>query len=152
MNYPLEYDAMNHTTLTPKVGVGVVIVNDGKMLLMQRSLNVSHGKGQWSVIGGHIELGETVTDAAVRETKEEIGVDIQIVSYLGWAECMLPEYHSISVFVQAVIESGEPQILEPEILEPEKAIDLRFVEYDEIANMALFDPFRRYYNSGKLRL
>ena len=147
MTYPEQYDAMNHTTLTPKVGVGVVIIRDGKFLLLQRSMTVSHGQGKWSVVGGHVELGETVRHAATREVEEEVGVEIAFVTTLGWAECMLPEYHSISVFIQADILCGEP-----EILEPEKADALGFFTYAELGSLSLFEPFERFYKSGRLKL
>ena len=147
MKYPEQYDAMNHTTLTPKVGVGVVIIQNGKILLMKRSGSVCHGRGTWSVFGGHIELGETVAEAAKREAREEIGIEIELITNLDWSECLLPEYHSISVFVQADIVSGNPKILEPD-----KADGLCFFSYDVIASLPLFDPFKRYYESGRLQL
>lgn len=57
-----------------KVGVGVIIMRDGKILLLRRT--GSHGSGTWSVPGGHIEYGESPSETAVRETKEETGIEI----------------------------------------------------------------------------
>ena len=65
------------TTLVPSVNV--VVVNDaGEILLIQRSDN-----GNWAVPGGAIDLGESLTDAAIRETREETGIDCRITGIVG---------------------------------------------------------------------
>ena len=65
------------TSLVPSVNV--VVVNDaGEILLIQRSDN-----GNWAVPGGAIDLGESLTDAAVRETREETGIDCRITGIVG---------------------------------------------------------------------
>jgi len=61
----------------PIVGVGAVIVQDGKLVLIKRG--VEPDKDKWSIPGGGVELGEAVRDAAVREAKEECGLDIELV-------------------------------------------------------------------------
>ena len=62
----------------PIVGVGAVIVQDGKLVLVKRG--VEPAKGKWSIPGGAVELGERVRDTAVREAKEECGLDIELVN------------------------------------------------------------------------
>jgi len=61
----------------PIVGVGAIIMHEGKLLLVKRG--VEPGKGRWSIPGGVVELGERVRDAVVREVKEECGLDIEVV-------------------------------------------------------------------------
>ena len=58
----------------PKVGVGVFVIKDSKILLGKRK--GSHGAGLWSLPGGHLEAGETFEGTCRRELLEEIGVDI----------------------------------------------------------------------------
>ena len=58
----------------PVVGVGAIIVCDGKILLEKR--RGEPGKGRWSVPGGLVELGETTVEAIIREVKEETGLDV----------------------------------------------------------------------------
>jgi 8-oxo-dGTP diphosphatase len=63
--------------LQPVVGVGAVIVDCGRLVLVKRGAEPALGK--WSFPGGAVELGEAVRDAAVRETREECGLDVELV-------------------------------------------------------------------------
>ena len=59
--------------------VNVVVVNDaGEILMIRRSDN-----DNWAVPGGAIDLGESMVQAAVRETREETGIDCQITGLVG---------------------------------------------------------------------
>jgi ADP-ribose pyrophosphatase YjhB (NUDIX family) len=59
--------------------VNVVVVNDaGDVLMIQRSDN-----GNWAVPGGAIDLGESMTQAAVRETREETGIECRVTGIVG---------------------------------------------------------------------
>ena len=58
----------------PVVGVGAVVVRDGRALIVKR-LNEPR-KGEWSLPGGHVHLGESLSDAARREVREETGLDV----------------------------------------------------------------------------
>ena len=58
----------------PKVGVGVIVVRDGKVLLGKR--RGAHGEGSWSFPGGHLEFNELLEICAKREAKEETGLEI----------------------------------------------------------------------------
>ncbi|MCB0081831.1 MAG: NUDIX domain-containing protein [Caldilineaceae bacterium] len=61
----------------PLVGVGVVVFNtEGEVLLAQRGRPPR--QGEWSLLGGLIDLGETLADAAVREVWEECAIAIEI--------------------------------------------------------------------------
>ncbi len=61
----------------PVVGVGGVVfrANSGEVLLVQRGRDP--GRGQWSLPGGALELGETTSEAAVREVREETGLSVR---------------------------------------------------------------------------
>ena len=60
----------------PVVGVGAVVVRDGKALIIKRAHEPR--KGEWSLPGGLLELGESLQDAAHREIKEETGLDVDV--------------------------------------------------------------------------
>jgi ADP-ribose pyrophosphatase YjhB (NUDIX family) len=58
----------------PLVGVGAVIVRDGCVVIVERSTEPL--KGQWSVPGGALEVGETLRQCAAREALEETGLHV----------------------------------------------------------------------------
>lgn len=58
----------------PMVGVGAVIIENGRALLVRRGTEPL--KGEWSIPGGVVELGETLRQSAVREAKEETGLEV----------------------------------------------------------------------------
>lgn len=60
----------------PVVGVGAVVVRDGRALIVKRAHEPR--QGEWSLPGGMLELGESLADAARREIKEETNLEIQL--------------------------------------------------------------------------
>ena len=60
----------------PVVGVGAVVVRDGKALIIKRAHEPR--TGEWSLPGGLLELGESLQDAVRREIKEETSLDIEV--------------------------------------------------------------------------
>lgn len=70
------------TYLDPKLAVAVVIARDGKLLLGLRGGHTA-SPGKWSFPAGFVERGERVEDAAVRETCEEVGLDVALGPLLG---------------------------------------------------------------------
>jgi 8-oxo-dGTP diphosphatase len=60
----------------PIVGVGAVIVVDGRVVLIRRRFEPL--KGEWSLPGGGVEIGETLEAAVAREIQEETGLDVEV--------------------------------------------------------------------------
>jgi 8-oxo-dGTP diphosphatase len=60
----------------PVVGVGAVVVRDGRALIIKRAHEPR--KGEWSLPGGLLELGESLTDAVRREIREETSLEIEV--------------------------------------------------------------------------
>jgi len=67
--------------LDPKVAAGALFKLDGSIVLLQRGIEPSYGK--WVFPGGYVDRGETVEGAAIREVKEEVNLDIKLVSLLN---------------------------------------------------------------------
>ena len=62
--------------LNPKVVAGTIPEQDGRLLLTRRSINP--GRGLWTFPGGFVDFGESVADAAMRETLEETGLNVEL--------------------------------------------------------------------------
>ncbi|HYL10480.1 MAG TPA: NUDIX hydrolase [Candidatus Acidoferrales bacterium] len=60
----------------PVVGVGGVVIEDGRTLLIRRGNEPL--KGQWSIPGGTLELGETLVEGVARELLEETGLEVRV--------------------------------------------------------------------------
>ena len=60
----------------PKVGVGVMVVEDDRLLLVRRAMDPE--KGKWSLPAGYLDHGESPVETAVRETREETGLEVRI--------------------------------------------------------------------------
>ncbi len=97
----------------PKVGVGVAVIKEGKMLLGKRK--GAHGEGSWSTAGGHLEYGETPEQCAVRELQEETGLKALSLKIGPWTNNIFEEgKHYLTIFVLVDEFEGEPQLLEPD--------------------------------------
>jgi 8-oxo-dGTP diphosphatase len=96
----------------PKVGVGVMIFRDGKILLGKRK--GSHGDGEYAFPGGHLEYMESFDNCARREVGEECGIKIKNIRFQLLANLtMYAPKHYVHVGLLAEWESGEPKVLEP---------------------------------------
>jgi 8-oxo-dGTP diphosphatase len=60
----------------PVIGVGAVVVIDGRVVLIKRAHEPL--KGEWNLPGGGVELGETLVDACIREVREETGLEVRV--------------------------------------------------------------------------
>ena len=74
---------------TPLVGVGAIIIEDGRVVLVKRGHPPLEGK--WSIPGGVLEIGETLRKAAVREALEETGLAVEPGELLGVFERVIPD-------------------------------------------------------------
>jgi len=95
----------------PKVAVAALAVKDGKILLVKRRYPPSAGR--WSLPGGHVELGERLEEAVLRELKEETGVDGVVKGFLAPVEYIEQDggqvrYHFV-ILVYLVEATGEPR-------------------------------------------
>lgn len=100
----------------PKVGVGVIVINDGKVLLGKRKSS-SHGDGCWHFPGGHLEFNEKLDDCAKREVLEETGIAIKNIRQgkVFTNDLFKKEgKHYITVYMMCEYDSGDVKVMEPE--------------------------------------
>jgi ADP-ribose pyrophosphatase YjhB (NUDIX family) len=102
----------------PRVGVGAVILDGDRVLLVKRGQPPSQGK--WSIPGGLVHLGERIEDAVRREVEEECGVQVRVLDLCGVIDRvrLAPaddgaaprvHYHYVIIDYVASIESGVPR-------------------------------------------
>jgi 8-oxo-dGTP diphosphatase len=72
----------------PLVGVGGVVIDNGRALLIRRASPPL--EGQWSIPGGMLELGETLTQGVARELAEETGLEVSVAELLEVFERIFP--------------------------------------------------------------
>jgi len=116
----------------PRVVASVIIKKDNKLLLVKEVLESL--KEYWIFPGGGVDFGETITDAAKREIKEEIGLDIEIKEFLGFKEAIFPkyDYHTVIFFFMA-----EP--LNDKIIKTDQILDVKYFSRKEIENLDLVE-------------
>jgi 8-oxo-dGTP diphosphatase len=97
----------------PLVGVSTVVHHEGKVLLVERSK--PPWEGLWSLPGGHVEWGETLRDAAVREVLEETGIVVAILRLIDAVDVIhhdengiIHAHYALTVFLAQLV-SGMPQ-------------------------------------------
>lgn len=126
----------------PRIGVGVAVMKDRKVLLLKRTN--AHGEGTWCYPGGHLEFNESLFDCAVRETDEETGLCITNLRKGFFTEdfFITEGKHYITFFVVADWESGKP-----EIREPHKCTEIGWFDWNELPH-PLFLPIKNAIRQG----
>jgi mutator protein MutT len=107
--------------LDPKVATGTIPQKEGKIVLLKR--NIEPARGKWTFPGGYMDRGEVVSEAAIRETKEEIGLDVKVTSLLN-----VYSYPGVDVIVIVYLA----EILGGELSPGLEAQEVRFFSLDEI--------------------
>ena len=101
----------------PGVGVAVYIRKEGKVLLGKRK--GGHGAGEWCSPGGKMEMNEAPEACAVRETREETGLEIGNMRFVGITNDIWSDIgtHFVTVSYVADWKSGEVTLMEPDKFE-----------------------------------
>jgi 8-oxo-dGTP diphosphatase len=95
----------------PIVGVGAVIIDRGRVLLVKRGSPPM--LGQWTIPGGVVELGETLRSAAEREAQEETGLTVHAGEVIEVIDRILPgddgrtQFHYVLVDFLCSVVQGE---------------------------------------------
>lgn len=117
----------------PILAVSAAIIRSGRLLLVLRARPPS--AGLFSLPGGAVESGETLTDALKREIREELNLDIEPVALAGYREAIVrdadgrAERHFVILAFAARLVGGEPR-------RNEEISEIRWVGPAEIAALA----------------
>ncbi|MGA3150646.1 MAG: NUDIX hydrolase [Candidatus Saccharimonadales bacterium] len=108
---------------------GCVITDErGRVLLLHRN-NGKHT--HWEIPGGKIDRGESAEEAAIREIKEELDVDVVIERKFGEKEFKMEDSTQMHhTWYLAQIVSGKPRIAEPQTFD-----DLRYFYIEELTKI-----------------
>jgi 8-oxo-dGTP diphosphatase len=111
-------------------------VVDGALLLVQRAH--PPGAGRWTVPGGRVEAGESVTEAVERELFEETALEVRCGSFVGWAERRGPGYHFVILdFAVTLAGMGTP-------LPGSDADAVAWVPLTEVGELPLVDGLQEF--------
>ncbi len=136
----------------PVVGVGGVIVNDGRILLEKRKNEP--GRGKWTIPGGLVDLGETLEHAVMREITEETCLEcvteqmpelIDVVDNIDLDEQGKVKYHFVIVDYFVKVKSLIFKVASD-------AEDLSWVSIEEVEDYDLTSSFRSFFKHNKEKI
>ncbi len=133
----------------PLVGVGAVVLSEGKILLEKRKNEP--GKGKWSIPGGLVDLGESPEQAVIREVKEETCLEVEaprhidIVSDVSLDENGKIKYHFVIIDYLVAVKRGE-------VKAASDADALKWVPFSEVEAYDLTRSFRAFFKRNRQSL
>jgi len=128
----------------PKVAVGAIVIEDGKILLAKRRFKPSSNK--WAIPGGHVEMGESLKEAVTRELYEETGLKAikcepySITEYIEHGVRNQLLYHYLIIDFLVKVEPGKPRL-------NEESLDIGYFDLKEALNLELTISTRKVIHS-----
>jgi len=133
----------------PLVGIGAIIICNGKILLEKRK--GEPGRDKWTVPGGLVELGESAEQTVMREVKEETNLKVEqpelvdVVNSVTTDENGKIKYHFVIVDYFVKLKGGTLKVADD-------AAELRWVEFSEVENYDLTRSFREFFRRNRQKL
>ena len=132
---------------TPHATVATIVEQDNKLLLVEE---VSHGKQVFNQPAGHVDEGESIFDAAIRETLEETGWRVKLTSFIGTYIYTAPEndvtYYRFCFAAEAIERAStelDSDIIEAHWLSPENIAKLGNRLRSPLVMRCIHDYFER---------
>lgn len=118
---------------------GAIIFNDGKVLVVKQT------SGFYGFPKGHVEIGETEKETAIRETKEETGLDIKIISDKRYTQSYIVKenVHKDVVFFIAKLENNN------EKRQVEEIEEILWIDINEVENILTYDSLKELWKEAK---
>ncbi|MFG2089646.1 NUDIX hydrolase [Spirillospora sp. NPDC048824] len=139
IDYYDDPNAPRANSLVPSVNV-VVENHKGEILMIRRTDN-----DNWAVPGGAIDLGESITQAAIRETKEETGIDVEITGLVGiYSDPKHVIHYTSNDEVRqefSIVMAGRP--LGGNLSSSVESSEVRWIPFNDIDSLSLDQSMRR---------
>lgn len=118
---------------------GAIIFNEGKVLVVKQT------SGFYGFPKGHVEIGETEKETAIREIKEETGLDIKIISDKRYTQSYIVKenVHKDVVFFLASIENNN------EKRQVEEIEEILWIDINEVENILTYDSLKELWKEAK---
>ena len=126
----------------PLIGVGAVIVCNGRILLEKRK--GEPGKGKWSIPGGLVELGERAEQTVIREVREETNLEVEnpelidVVDSITFDEDGRIKYHFVIIDYFVKLKGGT-------VKAADDAAELKWVPFSEVEKYDLTRTFKEFF-------
>lgn len=118
---------------------GAIIFNEGKVLVVKQT------SGFYGFPKGHVEIGETEKETAIREVKEETGLDIKIISNKRYTQSYIVKenVHKDVVFFIAKLENNN------EKRQVEEIEEILWIDINEVENILTYDSLKELWKEVK---
>lgn len=130
----------------PIIGVGAVIICNGKILLEKRK--GEPGRGKWTIPGGLVELGESAEQTVIREVREETNLEVEKPELIDVVNNVIVDendeikYHFVIVDYFVKLEGGT-------LKAEDDAEELRWLPLDKVENYDLTKSFREFFRRNR---
>lgn len=122
--------------MTKEKSCGAVVICDGSVLLLK------HNGGHWSFPKGHVELGESEEETAIREVYEEAGINVTLDSSFRTVITYSPKENVLKDVVYFIGYSSLENIL----IDNNEIIDYKIVSFDKCLDVITYDEDKKVFN------
>jgi 8-oxo-dGTP diphosphatase len=121
-----------------RLSVKVIVRDDnGRCLLLKRSLSSKGNPGKWDLPGGKVDPGESFDEGLIREVAEETGLRISLQHVLGAAESESPAWKVVYLILEGRVESGDVRL-------SSEHDDYTWVDRKDLATVDLASQFKEF--------
>lgn len=125
--------------MTTEKSCGAVIFNDEDKVLI-----VKHNAGHWDFPKGHMEAGETETQTAIREVKEETNIDIDIIEEYRYESHYSPKENVEKTVVFFLAKSKSDKLVKQDA----EIANIGWFSYKEALDIITYDNAKELYKKA----
>ena len=132
--------------LRPVPAVGIICFRDEEVLLIQRG--TPPRRGEWSLPGGRVEPGEPVREAALRELREETGVEATLLGLVDVVDAIFENRARDLITRHYVLVDFAAEWVSGEVMAGDDAADARFFHLSDLASLEMWDETLRVIDAA----